>query len=213
MVFCLVLPLTKLNNNAILLYIGVKPNYMTSFITIALTGFLVWSGASTGALQVSSQVSAPGNTAVSEVYSVKLTGYNAVPEQTDSDPNTTASGAKSNYETIVARSRDMAEIFPYGTIISLETPKGDKSCGFKEVEHLVGYRVVADTMHERKRRQMDIMFNMADVVSLGGKPTNPAVVVGVCDITVRIVGKVAIKDIPKTQAELALLVNKKLAMK
>ena len=186
---------------------------MTSIITIALTGFLVWSGVSTGALEGYPQVSGQKAGIVLEMTSIRLTGYNAVIEQTDSDPNTTASGAKSNPETIVARSRDMAETLPYGTIISLEAPKDDKSCGFKEVEHLIGYRVVADTMHERKRRQMDIMFDMADVVSLGGKPKNPAVVVGICDVTVRIVGKIAIKDIPKTQAELAMFVNKKLTMK
>lgn len=146
--------------------------------------------------------------AVIEVLSVKLTGYNAVPEQTDSNPDVTASGARSNSAVIAARSRDLAQSMPYGTIISLETPENDLSCGFKTVKHLIGYRVIADSMHERKKRQVDVMFDMADAVNVGGKATNPAVAAGVCEVTVNVVGKILVKDIPATQKELALMVNK-----
>lgn len=185
---------------------------MTSIVTIALTGFFVWSGAISGApvALAQSYVSA---TTTKEILSVKLTGYNAVPEQTDNDSDTTASGAFSNPSVIAARSRDLAGTLPFGTVVSLETPKNAKSCGFKEVEHLIGYRVIADTMHSRKQHQIDVMFDEADVVRVGGKDTNPAIAVGVCNVTMRIVGKIAIKDIPDTQEELSMLVNNKLALR
>lgn len=180
---------------------------MTSIITIALTGFLIWSGAPTEASALKAEA-LKAVVMVTEMSSVKLTGYNAVPEQTDNDPYTTASGAFSNPAVIVARSRDMAEALPYGTVISINNPKDDKSCGFDKIEHLVGYRVVADTTHVRKIRQIDVMFDDRDMVLMGAKKINPAIIAGVCDVTVRVVGKIAIKDIPKTQAELAMLIEK-----
>ncbi|MFA5841867.1 MAG: hypothetical protein WC835_02830 [Candidatus Paceibacterota bacterium] len=185
---------------------------MTSFINIALAGFLVWSGTGGG-----SYIEAPKNfvpaKANMESVSVRLTGYNALPEQTDNDSEITASGARSNPAVIAARSRDMADMLPYGTVISIEAPKNSISCGFNEVEHLVGYRVIADSMSARKLRQIDLMFDESDVVLVGGKGTNPAVAVGVCKANIRVVGRISLKDIPETQAELALMVDKKLAIK
>jgi 3D (Asp-Asp-Asp) domain-containing protein len=185
---------------------------MTSLINIALAGFLVWSGATEVAHSevIKTQASVAPKM---ETISVRLTGYNAVPEQTDSTPDTTASGARSNPEVIAARSRDMVDVLPYGTVISFEAPKDATSCGFTQVEHLIGYRVIADTMHKRKTNQVDIMFEATDVVHLAGKATNPAVAVGVCEASVRVVGRIALKDIPDTQVKLALIVNKQLAVK
>ncbi len=183
---------------------------MTSIANIALAGFFVWSGAISGAPDPLPQSYVPATT-TKNILSVKLTGYNALPEQTDEDPEMTASGAVSNPSVIVARSRDLAGALPYGTIIALETPKNAASCGFKEVEHLIGYRVIADTMHGRKQRQIDVMFDETEAIRLSGKDMNPAIVVGVCDVTVRVVGKIDIKDIPDTQARLAVIVDKKLA--
>ncbi len=71
------------------------------------------------------------------------------------------------------------------------------------MEQFVGYRVVADSMHPRKRNQLDIMFNSADRVMHNGVEKSAAKVMGVCkEIEVRVVGKVDIKSIPKTQTEL-----------
>ena len=141
-------------------------------------------------------------------HSVLLTGYNALPEQSDDDPDITASGAFSNPQIIVARSRDLAEELPFGTIVSFEAPETvPHSCGFYEVEHLIGYRVVADVLHKRKIQQLDILFDQTDRVYLKDKAINPALAIGLCDVTIRVVGKVAMKDIPKSQAELAMLVS------
>lgn len=184
---------------------------MTSLINIALAGFLVWSGA-TGVAQGEVIKNPAPVTPKIEIISVRLTGYNAVPLQTDGDPDITASGASSNPEVIAARSRDLSDTLPYGTVISIEVPKDAISCGFTEVEHLIGYRVVADTMSQRKLKQIDVMFDTDDKVRIDGKVRNPAVAVGVCEANIRVVGKIALKDIPDTQAKLALMVNKQIAI-
>lgn len=148
-----------------------------------------------------------------EVSSIKLTAYNAVPEQTDSTPNITASGAFSNPEVIVARSRDLAEKMPFGTIIEIVLPQDDFSCGFEQVEQFIGYRVVADAMHARKTQQIDVMFDINDTVNIGERTVNPAIAMGICEVTVRVVGYVDTKDIPRTQAELTTIVNGSIALK
>lgn len=190
---------------------------MTDIASIALTGFFVWSGMG-GPLAVAetpAQVLIP---ATHKTHSVRLTAYNAVPEQTDSTPFVTASGIPTNPETIAARSHDLAADMPFGTVIALETPVKSNSCGFSTVEHLIGYRVIADTMHERMTKKIDILLDENDTVMIGvnGQPKreiNPARALGICTVTARVVGKIDIKDVPGTQAELALLVNRTLAAK
>ncbi len=196
-----------------------------NLVSIALTGFFVWTGMTASTTPIITPAPTPPlveSTAPlvqakkSTSRSVKLTAYNAVPEQTDDTPFITASGIKTNHETIAARSRDLADALPFGTIIALESPQKSNSCGFSVVDHLIGYRVIADTMHERKREQIDILLNENDTVMIGvsGQPkkeTNPARALGICHVTYRVVGKISIKDVPETQAELAAMVEQKLA--
>lgn len=167
-------------------------------------GFFVWSGVGQGeAVQPIKEIP------VGPTYSVAMTAYNAVPEQTDEDPYTTASGAYSNPETIVAVSRDLRNgDLPFGTVIALEYNGESNNCGFKKVEHLIGYRVVADQMNPRFENKIDVLFDENDTVMTAvngqlSKPTNPARALGMCKgVTVRVVGHIDIKDIPSTQAEL-----------
>lgn len=143
-------------------------------------------------------------------YSVSLTGYNAVPEQTDDSPEWTASGAYSNPDMVAARSVDLKEELPFGTVIEfvIADNASKAPCGLSSVEHLVGYRVVADSMHPRKRNQIDILFDANDTVRIGKKEVNPAVVLGVCkNIEIRVVGKIDVRHIPKTQTELIAQIN------
>ena len=137
-------------------------------------------------------------------YPVSLTAYNAVPSQTDGDPSTTASGMPSNPEVVAARSRDLASKLPFGTIIALErTAKDTPRCRFSQVDHLIGYRVIEDTMDSRWTNKIDVLFNSNDTVQVEGRDTNPSVALGVCDqVTVRVVGHIATGRMPKTQAEL-----------
>lgn len=137
-------------------------------------------------------------------YTVHATAYNALPGQTDGNPNVTASGAYSNPEVVAARSRDLAEELPFGTVIALERAGGDtSSCGFSSVEHLIGYRVIADTMNARMTNKVDVLLDHNDTVVHNGRSYNPGIVFGVCDeVTIRVVGHVDIKNMPSTQAEL-----------
>ncbi len=152
-------------------------------------------------------VSVPAPAAI-QTYGVTLTAYNAVPAQTDSDPLVTASGAYSNPEVVAARSRDLAKELPFGTIIEIQGPASPEySCGYGIVAPIIGYRVIADTMNARYTNRIDILFNTkSNYVLADGSVKNAAPVLGVCSGTrIRVVGHVDIRNIPKTQAELAAI--------
>ncbi len=203
---------------------------MSGILTTALTGFFLLSAA-TGTLS-ESMISEPeaepekgvivvraGARVVSDekpkltpiaTHTVAMTGYNAVPEQTDGDPFTTASGAYSNPEIMAARSVDLKEELPFGTIIEIKSvnPK-DKGCAYEFAEPFVGYRVIGDSMHPRKRQQIDLLFPADVKVKVGGgRVMNPAVALGYCQgVEINVVGFVPIKNIPKTQIALKALVE------
>lgn len=164
---------------------------------------------STLALKDSVAIARPQKTEDAVSFSVLVTSYNAVPEQTDENPSVTASGAPSNPEVIAARSVDLAEDLPFGTVVALErSVKDSERCHFSKVAPLIGYRVIADSMHPRKREQVDILLNPEDTVRVHGKETNPSIALGMCgETTVRVVGRIKITDIPKTQEELRKIVE------
>ncbi len=184
-------------------------------LTTALTGFFVATSVAAvpGGMLASTSPLAGGSIATQEAtlspdeipirsgsLSVSMTGYNAVPEQTDSDPETTASGAVSNPHIVAARSIDLADELPYGTVIQI-VPRGSGSgCGIAQVAEDIGLRVIADSMHSRKRNQIDIMFDTDSKVSSG----NPAITLGICsDVTIKVVGHVDVAHMPTSQRELA----------
>jgi 3D (Asp-Asp-Asp) domain-containing protein len=143
-------------------------------------------------------------------YPVTLTAYNAVPEQTDNSPFETASGAYSNPEIVAARSQDLAKELPFGTIIEIDgTDASKKTCGYDIVAPIIGYRVIADTMNARYTDRIDILFSTeSNYARKNGGMKNAGMILGICTgITVRVVGHVAINHIPKTQMELAKIVN------
>ena len=129
-----------------------------------------------------------------------LTAYNAVPEQTDEVPDVTASGAFSNPEVVAARSRDMGEVLPFGTIIAIEGPAATSStCGYTRVGRSVGYRVIADTMNPKFTKRLDVLL----------ASTTEAIRLGVCsDVRFRIVGRIDVRKMPATQKELVSIVKK-----
>ncbi|HCR52039.1 TPA: hypothetical protein DIV48_00125 [Candidatus Kaiserbacteria bacterium] len=134
-----------------------------------------------------------------------------MPEQTDSSPLETASGAYSNPEIIAARSRDLADELPFGTIIELDGSNivHENTCGFAVVARHIGYRVIADTMNARYTDRIDVLFDtQARYVAANGRALNAANVLGICKgVTARVVGYVDINHVPRTQAGLAALVN------
>jgi 3D (Asp-Asp-Asp) domain-containing protein len=177
---------------------------MTGIISTAIGGLFLLSTSGLGATTTAPVVED------SPTFTVSMTGYNAVPEQTDGDPYTTASGAYSNPEVVAARSVDLREKLPFGTVIEIVAHNDPKNpnCGFSAVEEHLGLRVIADSMHPRKRNQIDVLLPAEKSVRAAGRWVNPAVALGVCkNIEIRVVGKVAIKDIPKTQQGLRLAVG------
>lgn len=142
-------------------------------------------------------------------FTAKLTAYNAVPGQTDATPFVTAAGAFSNPEVVAARSSDLAAKLPYGTIIKIERTQLDTpSCRFSSVEGQIGYRVVADAMNPRITNTVDVLLNQNKKVWVDGRLVNPAYAVGRCaEVSVTVVGKMSVSDIPMTQAELAAMVE------
>lgn len=182
----------------------------------ALMGFLLLSGGASALNTSSVQVTAAASPKLitsTASYPVTLTAYNAVPEQTDSDPSVTASGAFSNPEVIAARSRDLAKELPFGTIIEVDGSKASQgTCGYSIVEPIIGYRIVADSMNARFTDRIDVLFSTESNYTMpDGKVKNAGLVLGICEgVTVRVVGFVDIsnpKNVPKTQVELARIVR------
>ena len=178
-------------------------------------GFLLLSGS---ALAMPAHAQAPR--ALSQPsYTVALTGYNAVPEQTSDHPLWTASGAFSNPEIIAARSQDLTDELPFGTIIELVGPsEAQDNCGYNVVAKSIGYRVIADVMNAKFNNRIDVLLGTkAEYKTADKGMKNAAEVLGICrGVTMRIVGYVDINRIPTTQARLAAIVgvsNKDLAFK
>lgn len=178
-------------------------------IFTALMGFLLLSGAAHGA---------PTPSAPLPDYTVTLTAYNAVRAQTDENPFETASGAYSNPEVVAARSQDLADALPFGTIIELDGPAAEQdTCGYDVVAPVIGYRVIEDTMNARYTNRVDVLLTTkADYATTDKGMKNAAEVLGICKgVTIRVVGYVDSNHIPKTQTALAALVvgNESLALK
>ena len=172
-------------------------------------GFLLLSGAAAQ--------SAPPQAIATPIlpsYPVTLTAYNAVPDQTDSDPFTTASGAYSNPEVVAARSQDLADELPFGTIVEVDgsgTSSGGM-CGFDTVAPIIGYRVIADTMNVRYTNRIDVLFSTkSNYIMADGTQRNASNVLGVCGgVKVRVVGHIdasKMGHLPQTQAQLAAIVE------
>lgn len=164
---------------------------MTSTLTTALVGLFLLTGQAANSLGGAFFGTSQGPT-----YTVTMTGYNAVPEQTKLDPTITASGAFSNSEVVVARSQDLADELPYGTVIAVSAATTTDSCGYGLVDSQIGLRVVADAMNARMKQRIDILFPTSTV-------SNAAITLGLCEnIAIKVVGHVDINHVPHNQAEL-----------
>ena len=182
---------------------------MNSAITTALVGFFVYGGAATSTLPPAWTTPAPQAPA-NPSYQVTLTGYNATADQTDSNPSVTASGNFSDPDVVAARSQDLADELPFGTIISVtDSATSSPNCGFDLVDGMVGLRVIADSMNARMHNKVDILFDTDAKVKVGGKAVNPARALGVCkDVHIEVVGYIDPRHMPKNQTELKVALGK-----
>ena len=147
-------------------------------------------------------------------YEVALTAYNAVPAQTDDEPFITASGAYANPEVVAARSQDLQDELPFGTIIEIDGPTSKQhTCGYSMVSPILGYRVIADTMNVRYTNRIDVLFSTkSNYHMVDGSMKNASTILGICKgITIRVVGHLDLtraNNLPKTQAELVSLISR-----
>lgn len=93
---------------------------------------------------------------------LRATGYNSLVEQTNSMPFITATGARTRVG-IIAVSRDLLpEEIPYGSLVYIHDLgrylDGEGSGDYQAMLERNGPYIVEDTMHRRKRRQIDIWF-------------------------------------------------------
>lgn len=180
-------------------------------IVVALMGFFIFTGAPQAGWAATDAVSEPTPQVELPTYDVTMTGYNAVPEQTDSDPFTTASGAYSNPELVAARSVDLKDELPFGTVIAIVPNEPTSNCGLAHVERTVGLRVIADVMHPRMRNKIDLLFDTKDYVKVGGVTRNAARALGFCrNVQIVVVGKIDVSKMPKTQDQLVQMMDREL---
>ncbi len=183
---------------------------MSPTILTALTGFFVYGAL--GGIPATTPFQASSTESLIEpayeTYTVTMTAYNAVPEQTDSSPEFTSIGAYTNPEIIATRSRDLADELPYGTVIAVLPATTTPNCGYKFVSDKIGLRVIGDAMHSRMRNKIDILMDTEPIKAQNGLMRNPAKAFGFCrDMRIVVVGKVDTKHMPKTQLELAAAVG------
>ncbi|MEZ4630385.1 MAG: hypothetical protein R2880_06720 [Deinococcales bacterium] len=96
------------------------------------------------------------------LLTLKATGYNSMVGQTDSTPYTTATGSKTRFG-IIAVSRDLlGKELPYGSMVRLHDlghyKTGADAGSFQDLFDAEDIFIVEDTMHPRKRQQIDIWF-------------------------------------------------------
>jgi 3D (Asp-Asp-Asp) domain-containing protein len=103
---------------------------------------------------------------------VRATAYNSLESQTNSQPFITATGARTRWG-IVAVSRDLLQSeLPYGSLVRLHD-HGNYHSGrgagvFQSLLDATDVFIVEDTMHPRKRNQIDVWFqDYASAVNWG----------------------------------------------
>lgn len=182
---------------------------MTGLLATALTGVFVLSNFPAATALASSTGLSLSPEPTYQTLHVAMTAYNAVEEQTDGNPSITSIGANADPDVVVARSKDLADELPYGTVIDVvpNPDSKDPNCGLAVVHSRIGLRVIADAMHSRKRNQIDVLFDTKPI-TLGGKKVNPAIALGYCkDVEIRVIGRIDTAKIPKTQTELAAMMG------
>lgn len=94
----------------------------------------------------------------------RATAYNSLPNQTDSTPFITATGTRTR-PGVVALSRDLLRVFPYGTRVTIEDLSGRYNSALKGRVF-----IVEDTMAARKVGSIDIwMTTRSQALQFGAR--------------------------------------------
>lgn len=105
-------------------------------------------------------------------FTVRATGYNSMAAQTDASPHVTATGTRTRFG-VLAVSRDLlGDDLPYGSLVRLRDLgsyyDGRGAGRYQSLLDGHGLFVVEDTMHARKRQQVDVWFgDYASAVNWG----------------------------------------------
>ena len=105
-------------------------------------------------------------------FTVRATGYNSMAAQTDASPNVTATGTRTRFG-VLAVSRDLlGDDLPYGSLVRLRDLgsyyDGRGAGRYQSLLDGHGLFVVEDTMHARKRQQVDVWIgDYASAVNCG----------------------------------------------
>ncbi|MBS3966429.1 MAG: 3D domain-containing protein [Truepera sp.] len=96
------------------------------------------------------------------ILTLRATAYNSLTSQTDAQPHITATGARTHFG-IIAVSRDLlGNTIPYGSLVRLRDlgsyHHGRGVGKFQALLDQQGLFIVEDTMHPRKRQQIDVWF-------------------------------------------------------
>lgn len=94
----------------------------------------------------------------------RATAYNSLPNQTDSTPYITATGTRTR-PGVVALSRDLLRMFPYGSKIMIEDLSGRYNAALRGRVF-----IVEDTMAARKTNSLDIwMSSRSEAMRFGAR--------------------------------------------
>lgn len=95
-------------------------------------------------------------------FTLRATGYNSLASQTDDTPHITATGTRTRFG-IIAVSRDLLDDeIPYGSLVRIRDLgnyySGRGAGRFAALLEGQDLFIVEDTMHARKRQQVDVWF-------------------------------------------------------
>ncbi|MEJ2287805.1 MAG: hypothetical protein P8Y02_04010 [Deinococcales bacterium] len=96
-------------------------------------------------------------------YVLRATGYNSMVDQTDSTPYITSTGQRTRFGIIAVSPDLLSHALPYGSLVRIQDLGNYYTGrGYGRYQSLLdnqGLFIVEDTMHYRKRDQIDIWFS------------------------------------------------------
>jgi 3D (Asp-Asp-Asp) domain-containing protein len=112
-------------------------------------------------------------------FLLRATGYNSMVSQTNAQPFITATGARTRWG-IIAVSRDLLQAdIPYGSLVRIRDLGSVQGRGYGKYQELLDQQlfIVEDTMHPRKRQQIDVWFeHLHEAIEWGARRVEVEVV-------------------------------------
>lgn len=115
------------------------------------------------------------------VFTLRATAYNSLPEQTSGDPFTTATGERTRFGIIAVSRELLPKHIPYGSLVRIRDLgyfKDGRGHGkYQAMLDAQDYFIVEDTLHMRKREQIDVWFEtLAEALEWGVRKVEVEVV-------------------------------------